>query len=185
MKTKKLPPNKTIQQSDGSYRFSQVGSGNTPLPHFDTVKDTGHLVRSALQSPPGKTILGAGSMLSWTGMFKTWCEINHVPYNGYDATPLSAFEKMLPIPDLGPEMGEMFLYFDEFGYTGGEAGVVLAQDVRSFPFFLAFFVCSDGGRRVSWREPGADLWGFKLGVPCPLNTWEEYIKSEGVWADVL
>ena len=122
----KAPNNK--QQADGSYRFSQVGSGEPPLPHFDTVRDTGYLVRTALQSPPGKTILGAGSMLSWIGMFKTWCKVNQVPFNGYDETSLEAFEKMLP-PELGQEMGEMFLYFDEFGYTGGEEGVVLAQDV--------------------------------------------------------
>ena len=37
----------------------------------------------------------------------------------------------MPVPDLGQEMGEMFLYFDEFGYTGGEEGVVHAQDVSS------------------------------------------------------
>ena len=61
-------------------------------------------------------------------MFKTWCKVNQVPFNGYDETSLEAFEKMLP-PELGQEMGEMFLYFDEFGYTGGEEGVVLAQDV--------------------------------------------------------
>ena len=60
---------------------------------------------------------------------------------------------MLPIPDLGPEMGEMFLYFDEFGYTGGEAGVVLAQDVRSFPFFLS--LCVQMGEDVCLGESRA------------------------------
>ena len=99
------------------------------LPHFDTVKDTGYLVRTALQSPPGKIILGAGSKLSWIDFFKAWCEVNKVPFGGYDATPLDVFVERMPIPDLGQEMGEMFVYLDEFGYTGGEEGVVNAEDV--------------------------------------------------------
>ena len=171
------PPN-TQQQPDGSYRFSQLGSGEPPLPFFDTNRDTGYLVRSALLSPPGKTILGAGSTLSWIGMFKTWCAVNNVRYNGYDATPYDAFLKMVPTPDLGEEMGEMFLYFDEFGYTGGEEGVVLAQDV-SFPFYYS------QNRDLALESEALTYRRNKLGVPCPLNTWEEYIKSEGVWADLL
>ena len=120
---------KITQQSDGSYRYSNVGSGKTPLPLIDTVKDTGYVVRAALQSPPGKTVLGAGSMLSWSDFIKVWCEVNKVPFGGYDETPLEVFEKHSPIPDLGQEIGEMFSFFDEFGYTGGEQGVVQATDV--------------------------------------------------------
>ena len=29
------------------------------------------------------------------------------------------------------------------------------------------------------------IMGVQLDVPCPFTTWEEYIKSEGIWADVL
>ena len=89
-------------------------------------------MRAALQSPPGKTILGAGSVLSWSDLFKVWCEVNNVPFGGYDETPVEVFEKYMPVPDLRKELGEMFLFFDEFGYTGGEEGVVHAQDVSSF-----------------------------------------------------
>ncbi len=121
-------PNIT-QQADGTYRFSNVGSGKTPVPHIDTERDTGYVVRATLQSPPGKTVLGAGSMLSWTDYLKVWCEVNKVPFGGYDELPLQTFEKYMPVPDLGREMGEMFLFFDECGYTGGEEGVVNAQEV--------------------------------------------------------
>ena len=121
-----------IQQADGTYRFSYVGSDKPPLPHIDTVRDTGSVVRAALQSAPGKTILGAGSMLSWIDLGKSWCEVNKVPSGGYDETPIEVFEKYMPMPDLRREFGEMFLFFDEFGYTGGEEGVVNAKDVGSF-----------------------------------------------------
>lgn len=35
----------------------------------------------------------------------------------------------MPTPDLGAELAEMFLFFEEFGETGGEEGVVNAKDV--------------------------------------------------------
>ena len=35
---------------------------------------------------------------------------------------------------------------------------------------------------ISWNSADHRT---QLGVPCPMTTWEEYIKSEGVWADVL
>lgn len=76
--------------------------------------------------------MGAGSTLSWIDLGKSWCEVNKVPFGGYDETPIEVFEKYMPVPDLGRELGEMFLFFDEFGYTGGEEGVVDAKDVGSF-----------------------------------------------------
>ena len=110
-----------------------VGSGKTPIPLIDIVKDSGHVVRVALQSPPGKTILGAGSTLSWSDWLKVWCEVNKVPFGGFDEMSLETYEKYMPVPDLGREIGEMLLYFDEPGYTGGEEGVVNAQDVSPNP----------------------------------------------------
>lgn len=92
-------------------------------------KDTGYVVRAALQSPPGKTILGFGSMLSWIDFYKVWCEVNKVPFSGYDEMPLPVSESYMPTPDLGAELAEMFLFFEESGYTGGEEGVVNAKDV--------------------------------------------------------
>ncbi|KAL9068852.1 MAG: hypothetical protein Q9161_005939 [Pseudevernia consocians] len=117
------------QQLDGSYRFSNVGSGQKPIPLVDTVKDTGYIVRAALQSPPGKTILGSGDALSWSGLLKVWCEANKVPFGGYDEIPFDAYVDNMPVPDLGLEFAEMFAFMDEFGYTGGEEGVVHVQDL--------------------------------------------------------
>ena len=70
-------------------------------------------------------------MLSWSDWFKVWCEVKKVPFGGFDEMPLETYEKYMPIPDLGREMGEMFQFMDEIGYTGDEEGVVLAQDVST------------------------------------------------------
>lgn len=87
-----------------------VGSGKNPIPHFNTERDCGYVVRAALQTSPGKNILGVGSMLSWTEYLKIWCDINKVPFGGFDSIPLEIFEKVIPMPGLGKEMGEMLAF---------------------------------------------------------------------------
>ena len=106
-----------------------VGSGTNPIPHFNTERDCGYVVRAALQTPPGKNILGVGSTLSWTEYLKIWCDINKVPFGGFDPIPLGVFEKVVPIPGLGKEMGEMLAFMDEFGYDGGDPAIVHPKDV--------------------------------------------------------
>ena len=140
-----------------------------PIPWVDTIRDTGYVVRAALQSPPGKTILGSGDSLSWSDWFKVWCEVHKVPFGGYDEIPIETYVNSFPMPELAGEFAEMFAYFDEFGYTGGDGDVVNAKDVS--PIDDAF---SDTADQES-----------QLGVPCPLTTWEEHVKLEPVWADAL
>ncbi|KAH8761894.1 hypothetical protein BGZ57DRAFT_943930 [Hyaloscypha finlandica] len=71
-----------------------VGSGTTPLPHIDVERDTGYLVRALLECPPGKTVLGAGDMISWSEMLRVWCEC-------FDQLSIDQFERFVPVPGLG------------------------------------------------------------------------------------
>jgi hypothetical protein len=116
------------KQADGTYRLANVGSGKVKIPHFDTVADCGYVTRAALNSPPGKNILGVGEMLSWTEYLKIWCDVNKVPFGGYDEVPLQGFISFMP-PGLGRELGEMLAFMDEFGYDGGDPSVVHAKDL--------------------------------------------------------
>lgn len=106
-----------------------VGSGNVPFPNIDVEKDTGYIVRAAIQSSPEKAILAAGSMISWSDQLKVWCELNSVPFGGFDPIPIEVFDRFFPIPGLGRELGEMMAFMDEFGYAGCEADVVLPSEV--------------------------------------------------------
>lgn len=117
------------QHTDGTYRMYLVGSGTKPIPHFHTGKDLGNVVRATLQSAPGKNVLAVGSMLSWTECLEIWCKVNKVSFGGYHELTLEAFSQYMPIPGLGRELGEMMAFFDEFGYCGSDATVVLPQDV--------------------------------------------------------
>jgi len=142
---------KPVKQADGTYRLGGVGRGKRLLPFFNTAQDCGYVTRTALQSPPGKNILGVGSMISWTDYLKIWCEVLKVPFGGYDEIPLDKFIASFPAPGAGREFGEMLAFMDEFGYDGGDPSVVHAGD---------------------------------LGVPCPLTTWADYIKTQD-WSSVL
>jgi hypothetical protein len=122
-----------------------VGSGDTPLPHFNTEHDLGQLVHAILQSPSGKTVLAASgnkggegstngdneTMLTWKSYLRTWCRINGVPFGGVDSIPLEIFETFFPegvMRVMGREIGEMMAFMDEFGYAGGEE-VMMPEDV--------------------------------------------------------
>ncbi|KAJ5148069.1 hypothetical protein N7526_001421 [Penicillium atrosanguineum] len=118
------------KQSDGSYRLALVGKGETPVPQLFTTKDTGYLVRALLEVAPGKNLLGAGSMLSWKGSLRVWCETQDVPYGGYDELSIEEWVKNAPFDHaLALEFAEMFALMDDPGYAGGDPSVVLPHHV--------------------------------------------------------
>jgi hypothetical protein len=102
-----------------------VGSGVKSLPHIDVKRDTGYIVRALLECPPGKTVLGAGDMISWSDQLKIWCEHNEVPFGGFDPLSINQFDNSIPVPGLGRELGEIMAFEDEFRYGGGDSNVVL------------------------------------------------------------
>lgn len=109
---------RNIQTDDGAFHLGLVGSGKTPLPHLDVSSDLGKIVASIISSPPGKKILAAGDMISWSDQLKVWCEVNKVPFGGFDSVPIEVFDKFFPILGLGTELGEMMAFMEEFGYVG-------------------------------------------------------------------
>jgi hypothetical protein len=119
-----------------------------------------------LECPPGKTVLGAGDMISWTDQLKVWCEYNGVSFGGFDPLSVNQFEKFIPFPGLGVELGEMMAFEDEFGYGGGDPKLVLPSEVSNLFMSLKF----------------ANL--PQLGVPCPVTSWKEWIKKQN-WSKVL
>jgi hypothetical protein len=116
-------------ETESGYRLALVGSGTTPLPHIDVERDTGYLVHALLECTPGKMVLGAGEMISWSEMLKVWCECNKVQFGGFDPLSVDQFERFIPVPGLGRELGDMFAFMDKFGYAGGDPDVVLPSEV--------------------------------------------------------
>ncbi|PVH82302.1 putative NAD dependent epimerase/dehydratase [Cadophora sp. DSE1049] len=120
------------QAHDGSYRLALVGSGLRPQPHISIAHDLGCIIHCALLAPPKKTILAAGSMLSYTSQLEIWCRVNNIPFGGFDELSIDMFERFFPIPGLGRELGEMMAFMDEFGYAG-DWDVVLPEQLGPCP----------------------------------------------------
>lgn len=116
-----------------------MGSGAKPLPQISVEADAGPIVRALLECPPGKTVLGAGDMISYSDQLKIWCEHNKVQLGGFDPLSVDQFARFIPVPGLGRELGEMMAFMDEFGYGGDEPNVILPSEVRN-PFILVEFV---------------------------------------------
>lgn len=100
-----------------------------PLPHLDVEADLGKIVEAAINDPPGKRILAASDMVSWSDQLKTWCDINQVSFGGFDSLPIEVYESFFPVKALGTELGEMMAFMDDFGYAGREGDVMPASEV--------------------------------------------------------
>ncbi|KAH7361026.1 putative NAD dependent epimerase/dehydratase [Rhexocercosporidium sp. MPI-PUGE-AT-0058] len=109
---------KLRKQTDGSFRLALVGSGKTPQPHISIADDLGSVVHAALLTPPGKIILAARSMLSYTLQLQIWCEANQVLFGSFDELSVDMFEKFFSSSRTRKEFGEMMAFIDEFGYAG-------------------------------------------------------------------
>jgi hypothetical protein len=105
-------------------------------------------------------------MISWSDMLKVWCEANKVQFGGFDPLSVDQFERFIPVPGLGRELGEMFAFMDEFGYAGVDTNVVLPSEV--------------GRPCIGSTSANAE----QLGVPCPVTGWNEWIKKQD-WTEVL
>lgn len=115
------------------WHLSLVGKGDTRIPHLLTSKDTGVLVRKLLEMPPGKTLSGAGDMLSWKECLQIWCETQGLIYGGFDEISVDDFiERSGMGPDIGLEFAEMFEFMESPGYNGINPSIIIPKEVRSF-----------------------------------------------------
>ena len=88
-------------------------------------RDTGYIVRAAIQAPPGANILGAGTYASYEECLRIWCKLHEVPFGGVDNVPLEVFVSFFGSQKaLGQEVGEMLQFMDEYGYAGTDKTVL-------------------------------------------------------------
>jgi hypothetical protein len=87
----------------------------------------GNFTKALVELPAGQHLVGCGSYMT----FKEWCEIfsrvNNVPCR-FERMSVESYEEARG-PVFGLELGDMFRYFDMFGYTGGDPDVVFPWDL--------------------------------------------------------
>lgn len=82
----------------------------------------GNFAKALVKLPAGTHLVGAGSYIS----FKEWCAIfgkaNNVSCR-FEEQKVEALEEAMG-PVFGLELGDMFRYFNKWGYTGDDPSVV-------------------------------------------------------------
>ncbi len=131
---------------------------NTPIPLVHTRKDAGNFVRALTQVPPGKTLLGyGGEKISWSRFMELFSEVNNVKAS-FEPNTVEDWDKMMP-GGMGRELGEMFAYFGEFGYEGGDPDVIGPRGVSCyFPWYFG------GGGGRWWSLLFVGRWLMMMGV---------------------
>ena len=102
-----------------------------PVPLVDASKDTGYFVRALVQTAPGKTLLGAGSFISWREYTKLWAKSQGVQCT-YQQGTMAGMEAAMPEglpPGFARAVAEAIAYVDEFAYDGGDPNVIRPDEV--------------------------------------------------------
>ncbi|KAI0063048.1 NAD(P)-binding protein [Artomyces pyxidatus] len=119
-------PIRPTKQPDGSYEIAAVGSGDALYPLVDPERDTAVFVRALAAHMPSRlqTYLGFGEMMSLNEWAALWGRIRGVRAYYKELTVAVYDERITVVPGLGRELGEMYAYAAEFGYDGGEEGII-------------------------------------------------------------
>ncbi|KAJ9667037.1 hypothetical protein H2201_002871 [Coniosporium apollinis] len=115
------------KQADGTYILSLPTKAHAKLPMVNPRVDVGPLTKALVQAEPGKNLLGAASVLSWT----EWCELwgkKHGVTCRYEECPPEKLDEAMP-GGVGKELADMFVYFSDPGYDGGDPSVILPKDL--------------------------------------------------------
>jgi len=118
---------KPEKQEDGSFVVSLPISGDKKIPMVDPVADTGHFTKALVELSPGKLLSGAGSYISFDEWCDTFGKVNNVKCV-FKKMPREAMEAAMG-PLYGPEIADMYEYFDKFGFEGGNPDIVFPWDL--------------------------------------------------------
>ncbi|KAK9320089.1 NmrA-like family domain-containing protein 1 [Lipomyces orientalis] len=114
---------------DGVYEWVRCGSaGHAPIPWVDTQRDTGKFVRALVGTSPGKHLLGVSQMVTADKYMELWGRLNGVPAR-VRSISADEFDQLWPSLQLARELRESSCYSDEFGWDGGEPGVLRPSDL--------------------------------------------------------
>ncbi|KAF2466083.1 NAD(P)-binding protein [Lindgomyces ingoldianus] len=115
---KKLP--------DGSFVLRKPHSGDAPIPMMWVERDAGKFVKALVDSPPGQTMLGFGSLIGWKDYIGTWGKMLGVGVK-FEQIPPAEYLADLP-ENLEREIREGHLFHGEFGWDGGDPDVKHPKD---------------------------------------------------------
>lgn len=117
-------------QADNVWEFTSLGRADVPLPWVDVARDTGNVVAALEKVEPGKTVVVRGDLMGWNEFSAIWSRILGVKARYREIS----LEKLAAIfgPELAMEVHQSAAFNAEFGWTGGEEGILLPEEVSTF-----------------------------------------------------
>lgn len=98
------------------------------MPFLDVNADTGNFVYAVAQRPPGGHYMAEGQSCDWTEYARIWSEVTGQKAI-YKQLSEDEFIPMIPDPEFGRELADMFTYSTDPGYDGG-MDLIKAEDLR-------------------------------------------------------
>lgn len=123
---------KPKKQSDGTYLLRVPISPQRSIPMGDPTKIAGPFCVALTKVSPGKNLVASAGFLT----FPQWCDKVGKHLNitiKFEQMEHSELEQMIP-GGVGLELADMFMYYSDFGYDGGDATAIypdkLGVDVK-------------------------------------------------------
>jgi hypothetical protein len=116
------------KQADGTYLTVRPFKPSTEIEFVDPSRDTGRVVKSLVELPPGKHILAVSEQMTWPEWMELWGKIYGVKA-GYKQVSSEEFWKGVP-PVLAEELKDAWDFAEEFGHTGGDPDVLRPNQVE-------------------------------------------------------
>lgn len=115
------------KQPDGSFAYVQPCKADAKHPWTDVPADVGKFVKAlVLEQAPGAKILGYSQLASYQELASMWSEVTGKTC----VVKQESVQKLGEMfPPIGEEGVEATAYSGEFGYDGGEKGVLTKEDL--------------------------------------------------------
>jgi len=125
-------PMHPTKQADGTYEIAACGPGTSLHPFVDQNRDTAIFVHALANSPPQSEIklyYGYSEMLSFNAWAALLSKALGAKVNYKELTIDEYDERITFHKGVGRELGEMYSYSAEYGYDGGEEGIIPILDL--------------------------------------------------------
>jgi len=127
-------PIRPAKQADGTYEIAACGPGTTLHPFVDPNRDPAvfvHALANLPQQPEMKVYYGYSELLSFDAWAALLSKALGAKVKYKELTVDEYNERVTFYKGVGRELGEMYAYSAEYGFDGGQKGVVAMLDVSN------------------------------------------------------
>lgn len=130
---KRSPVFGPVRQDDGSFVLAWCQSPETLEPFVDAGSDTGRFVEALERTGQGVKLFGVSDARSGEEFMRVWCE-GTGQRGRYERIGVEQLMGKIEDKGFAREVAESRAFNAEFGWLGGEEGVLMPKDVSCTEF---------------------------------------------------